>query len=155
MPPRTISRGSCVTQACSRRRQQIGNDHTQSRSTSIQSKKVAARQRFIAHRAASASATPLRTRHLSIRRFTAEIGDDEAVLDVRGAHIFALTADLSPPLQPGPTITTRVTLSFHSVHEPWWPRNLTDALSDFADLWLRRLEEQAYATAQHRQPCRS
>lgn len=97
----------------------------------------------------------LRTRHLSTWRLTAETGDDKAVLDVHGAHTFALTADLSPLLQPGPTITTRVTLAFHFVREPWWPRNLTDALSDYADLWLRRLEEQAYGTALHRQPCRT
>lgn len=52
-------------------------------------------------------------------------------------------------------IATRVTLSFHFVREPWWPRDLTDALSDLADLWLRRLEEQAHATAQCHRPRRT
>lgn len=49
-------------------------------------------------------------------------------------------------------IATRVTLSFHFVREPWWPRDLTEALSDLANLWLRRLEEQAHATTQHQRP---
>nr|WP_321182220.1 hypothetical protein [Methylobacterium sp. Leaf122] len=88
-------------------------------------------------------------------RLTAETGDDEAVLDVRGAHTFVLTADLSPLLQPGPAIATRVILSFHFVPEPWWPRDLTDALSELADLWLWCLEKQAHATAQHHRPHRT
>lgn len=65
---------------------------------------------------------------------------------MQATHAFALTIDLTPLVQPGPTIATRATLSFRFVREPWWPRNLTDALSDLAELWLRRLEEQAHET---------
>ncbi|WP_245436383.1 hypothetical protein [Methylobacterium sp. V23] len=54
---------------------------------------------------------------------------------------------MTPQIQPGPTIATRATLSVHFVREPWWPNDLTDALSDLADLCLRRLAEQAHATA--------
>lgn len=98
---------------------------------------------------------PLRTRHLSTWRLTAETWNDEAVLDVRGAHTFALTIDLIPLLQPGPAIATRVILSFRFVREPWWPHDIAGALGSLADIWLRRLEEQAHETAQHHQPRRT
>ncbi|ACK85517.1 hypothetical protein [Methylorubrum extorquens] len=88
---------------------------------------------------------PLRTRHLSTWRLTAETGDDEAVLDVRGTHTFALTVDLSPLLQPGSAIATRVILSFRFVREPWWPHDIAGALGSLANIWLRRLEELATA----------
>lgn len=95
---------------------------------------------------------PLQTRQASTGGLTAATGDDPAIHDatLRDAGetpALALTIDLAPLVQPGSTITTRVTLSFHFVHEPWWPHDLTDALSDLADLWLQRLAEQAYATA--------
>jgi hypothetical protein len=87
----------------------------------------------------------LRTRHLSTWRLTAETGDDEAVRDVRRANTFALTVDLSPLLQPGSAIATRVILSFRFVREPWWPHDIAGALGSLADIWLRRLEELATA----------
>jgi hypothetical protein len=98
---------------------------------------------------------PLWTRHLSTSRFTAETGGDAYNARASATHAFALTIDLTPLVQPGPTIATRVTLSFCFVPEPWWPRDLTDALSDLADLWLRSLEEQAHASAPHHRPCRT
>lgn len=97
---------------------------------------------------------PLRTRHLLTLCLTAEIGGDAQDATTSATQAFTLTIDLTPLVQPGPTIATRVTLSFRFVREPWWPRHLTNALSDLADLWLRRLEEQAHATAQHHRPRR-
>lgn len=93
---------------------------------------------------------PLQTRHESALRFTVKTDDDDVTHDSDQAPALALSIDLIPLVQPGPAIATRVTLSVHFVPEPWWPRDLTDALRDLADLWLRRLEAQAQATARKR-----
>ncbi|CAO4132622.1 hypothetical protein [Methylorubrum extorquens] len=98
---------------------------------------------------------PLRTRYLTTLRLTADTGGDAHDTSASATHAFALIINLTPLVQPGLTIATHVTLSFHFVREPWWPRNLTDALSDLADLWLRRLEGQAHATAECHRPRRT
>ncbi|MCJ2031326.1 hypothetical protein MKK50_18335 [Methylobacterium sp. J-043] len=85
----------------------------------------------------------LRTQHLSAWRFTAEIEEDETVLDVRRAQTFALTIDLNPFLQPGLVVGTRVIVSFRFVREPWWPHDIAGTLGGLADHCLRQLEEQA------------
>ncbi|MGF3027059.1 hypothetical protein ACQVP2_30110 [Methylobacterium aquaticum] len=97
---------------------------------------------------------PLQMRHDSALRLTAKTGDDDATHDSDEAPALALSIDLIPLVQPGPAIATRVTLSVHFVPEPWWPRDLTDALRDLADLWLRRLEAQAQAQARNRRTYR-
>ncbi len=89
---------------------------------------------------------PLRTRHASSARFTATTGDERALLDQGETSTLALTLDLTPLVRLGPTLATRAILFVHFVREPWWSRDLTDALSDLADLWLRRLAAQAHAT---------
>lgn len=98
---------------------------------------------------------PLRTRYLTTLRLTAETSGDAHDASASATHAFALIIDLTPLVQPGLTIAARVTLSFRFVREPWWPCDLTDALSDLADLWLRHLEKQAHATTLHRRPCRT
>lgn len=94
---------------------------------------------------------PIRTRYLSPARFTAETEGGTATRHAAEPPALALTIDLTPLVWPGPTIATRVTLYFHFVREPWWPRDLTDALNDLADLWLRRLDEQVHTTSQNHQ----
>lgn len=98
---------------------------------------------------------PLQMRQLSPARLTAETGNGPALSDADETFALAMAVDLTPLVQPGPTIATRVTLSFQFVRERWWPRNLTDALSDLADNWLQRLEERAHATAPHNRPRRT
>ncbi|MCI9882621.1 hypothetical protein MTL_21510 [Methylobacterium goesingense] len=84
---------------------------------------------------------PLRTRHDASTRVTAAADDEAALPEGDETPVLALTIDLTPQIQPGPTISTRATLSVHFVREPWWPNDLTDALDALADLWLRRLAE--------------
>lgn len=83
----------------------------------------------------------LRTRHAASARVTAAADDEAAFPEGDETPALALTIELTPQIQPGPTISTRATLSVHFVREPWWPNDLTDALDALADLWLRRLAE--------------
>lgn len=89
---------------------------------------------------------PLRTRHAGSARITAAAEHEAALPDGGGTSTLVLTLDLTPLVRPGPRLATRATLSVHFVRESWWPDDLTDALGDLADLWLRRLAEQAHAT---------
>lgn len=102
-------------------------------------------------RAGISERRPLRMRHASSARFTAATGDERALLNRGETSALALALDLTPRIRPGPMIVTRVTLSFHFVREPWWPRDLTDAMIELADSWLRHLEEQPHATARSHQ----
>lgn len=79
---------------------------------------------------------PLRMRQLSPARITAETGNGPALRDADETFALVMAFDLTALVQPGPTIATCVTLSFQFVREPWWPRNLMDALSDLADKGL-------------------
>lgn len=94
---------------------------------------------------------PPPTRQLSPARLMVVAGDDSASRDTGETPVVTLTVDLTPLVRPGPMIATRVTLSFHFVREPWWPRNLTNAMNKLAEGWLRHLEEQAHATARSHQ----
>ncbi|MCJ2113447.1 hypothetical protein MKK64_19940 [Methylobacterium sp. E-025] len=86
---------------------------------------------------------PLRTRHTSPTRLTADTGGNVVFSGAGETPALALTIDLTPLVRPGPTLATRVTLSVNFVREPWWPNDLTHTLGSLPDLWLRRLEKQA------------
>jgi hypothetical protein len=63
------------------------------------------------------------------------------------APAFALTLALTPILHSGRSIATRIGMSLHLVHEPWWPADLTDTLASLANTWHRCIAERTQSTA--------
>lgn len=88
----------------------------------------------------------LQTRQLSTWDLLAETVDTSDS-GTSKAPAFAVQFNLTPLLQPGGIIATRVSLSFRFVREAWWISMMETALADLADLWLRRLADQIRLTA--------
>ncbi|RVU14170.1 hypothetical protein [Methylobacterium oryzihabitans] len=92
---------------------------------------------------------PLRTRHHSPWNLTAETEDGALVRGGSRAPVFALDILLVPLIRPRRPVATRVGMFFRFVPASWWPVHLEGALTDLADLWLRRLEEHQHSSAEH------
>ncbi len=90
---------------------------------------------------------PLRAQRRSYWELTAATEDDGRTHGETRTPAFALTLALTPILHSGRSIATRIGMSLHLVHEPWWPHDLTDTLMSLANTWHRCIAERAQSTA--------
>jgi hypothetical protein len=90
---------------------------------------------------------PLRAQRRSYWELTvATVGGGHTHGETR-TPAFALTVALTPLLHSGRSIATRIGMSLHLVHEPWWPNDLTDTLTSLANTWHRCIAERAQSMA--------
>ncbi len=90
---------------------------------------------------------PLRAQRRSHWELTVATEHDGRIHGETRTPAFALTVALTPLLHPGRSTATRIGMSLHLVHEPWWPSDLTDTLTSLVDTWLRCIAERAQSTA--------
>ncbi|MGY2052720.1 hypothetical protein [Methylobacterium sp. JK268] len=102
---------------------------------------------FCCQETSTSERRPLRAQRRSYWELTVATEGDGRTRGETRTPAFALTVALTPLLHPGRPLATRIGMSLHLVHEPWWPADLTDTLASLANTWHRCIAERTQSTA--------